>query len=67
MTQKPIVLITLQGGLVAQVNGTAPVTIFVEDRDCPPDRPLVMDFEAEPHTAAQKTPARSATSAASTG
>ncbi len=51
---KPIVVITVQGGLVAEVNATAPVTVFVEDWDCPPDRPLVMDFEAEPLTAAQE-------------
>ncbi len=47
---KPIIVITVQGGLVAEVTGTAPVTVFVEDWDCPPDRPLVMDFESEPLT-----------------
>jgi hypothetical protein len=47
---KPIIVITVQGGLVAEVAATAPVTVFVEDWDCPPDRPLVMDFECEPLT-----------------
>jgi len=53
-TTRPIVVVTVQGGLVAEVNATSPVTVFVEDWDCPPDRPLVMDFEAEPLTAAQE-------------
>jgi hypothetical protein len=54
MTMKPIVVITVKDGLVAEVNATAPVSVFVEDWDCPPDRPLVMDFEAEPLTSAQQ-------------
>ena len=44
---KPVVVITVQGGLVAEVNATAPVTVFVEDWDCPPDKPLVMEFESD--------------------
>ena len=51
---KTIIVITVQGGLVAEVNATAPVTVFVEDWDCPPDRPLVMDFESEPLTPTQE-------------
>jgi hypothetical protein len=51
---KPIIVITVQGGLVAEVNATAPVSVFVEDWDCPPDKPLVMDFEPEPLTPAQE-------------
>jgi uncharacterized protein (DUF1684 family) len=45
--EKPVVVITVQGGLVAEVNATSPVTVFVEDWDCPPDKPLVMDFDAD--------------------
>lgn len=52
--KKPIVVITVQGGLVAEVNATAPVTVFVEDWDCPPDKPLVIHFEAEPLRAEQE-------------
>jgi hypothetical protein len=48
MTGKPIVVITVRGGLVEDVHANVPVTAFVEDWDCPPDRPLVMDFETEP-------------------
>lgn len=44
---KPTVVVTVRGGLVEDVNATAPVTVFVEDWDCPPDRPLVMDFDAD--------------------
>jgi hypothetical protein len=51
---KPIVVITVHGGLVAEVNATAPVTVFVEDWDCPPDKPLVIHFEAEPTTPEQE-------------
>ncbi len=51
---KPIIVVTVQGGLVAEVTATVPVTIFVEDWDCPPDRPLVMDFESEPLTPDQE-------------
>lgn len=49
----PIVVVTVRGGLVEDVNATAPVTVFVEDWDCPPDRPLVMDFDADRLTPAQ--------------
>ena len=45
-TGKPVVVVTVQGGLVTDVNTTSPVTVFVEDCDCPPDKPLAMDFEA---------------------
>jgi len=48
MTNKPIVVITVLGGLVQEVHASVPVTAIVEDWDCPPDRPLVMDFETEP-------------------
>jgi len=51
---KPIVVITVKGGLVQDVHSTSPVTVFVEDWDCPPDRPLVMDFESEPLTPEQQ-------------
>ena len=51
---KPIIVITVMGGLVAEVTATAPIVVFVEDWDCPPDRPLVMDFESEPLTADQE-------------
>jgi hypothetical protein len=51
---KPIVVVTVQGGLVAEVTATVPVTVFVEDWDCPPDKPLVMDFESEPLTPDQE-------------
>jgi hypothetical protein len=54
MTMKPIIVVTVQGGLVAEVTATVPVTVVVEDWDCPPDRPLVMDFESEPLTPDQK-------------
>ncbi len=54
MTMKPILVITVQGGLVTEVTATAPVTVFVEDWDCPPDRPLVMDFASEPLTPDQE-------------
>ncbi len=48
MTSHPIVVITVRGGLVEYVHANVPVTAFVEDWDCPPDRPLVMDLDAEP-------------------
>ena len=48
MTGHPIVVITVRGGLVEYVHANVPVTAFVEDWDCPPDRPLVMDLDAEP-------------------
>ncbi len=48
MTSHPIVVITVRGGLVEDVHANVPATAFVEDWDCPPDRPLVMDFETEP-------------------
>jgi hypothetical protein len=51
---KPIIVVTVHGGLVAEVTATVPVTVFVEDWDCPPDRPLVMDFESEPLTPDQQ-------------
>ncbi len=51
--EKPIVIITVRGGLVQAVHSIKPVTVFVEDWDCPPDEPLVMDFESEPLTSAQ--------------
>ena len=50
---KPVIVITVRGGLVAEVNATAAVTVFVEDWDCPPDSPLVMVFECEPLTPEQ--------------
>jgi hypothetical protein len=52
--EKPIVVITVSGGLVQEVHSTTPVTVFVEDWDCPPDRPLVMDFESESLTPEQQ-------------
>jgi hypothetical protein len=51
---KPIIVVTVQGGLVAEVTATVPVTVFVEDWDCPPDKPLVMDFDSEPLTPDQE-------------
>ena len=45
---KPLVVITVRGGLVESVASTAPVTVLVEDWDCPPDKPLVLDFESDP-------------------
>jgi len=51
---KPIIVVTVQGGLVAEVAATVPVTVFVEDWDCPPDKPLVMDFQSDPLTAEQE-------------
>jgi hypothetical protein len=51
---KPIIVVTVYGGLVAAVTATVPVTVFVEDWDCPPDRPLVMDFESESLTPGQE-------------
>lgn len=47
MSTKPIVVITVRGGLVEDVHATSSVTVYVEDWDCPPDRPLVMDFESD--------------------
>jgi hypothetical protein len=44
---KPIIVVTVHGGIVTEVTATVPATVFVEDWDCPPDRPLVMDFESE--------------------
>ena len=46
---KPIIVITVQGGLVAEVTAAPPVTVFVDDWDCPPDTPLVTDFESTPY------------------
>jgi len=46
--KKPTVIVTVRGGLVEDVHSTDPVTVFVEDWDCPPDKPLVMEFEAAP-------------------
>ena len=51
---KPTVVVTVRGGLVEDVHSTDPVTVFVEDWDCPPDKPLVMDFEAAPLTPKQQ-------------
>jgi hypothetical protein len=48
MTDNTIVVITVRGGLVEAVHSNVPVIVFVEDWDCPPDRPLVMDFQSEP-------------------
>jgi hypothetical protein len=50
---KPIVIITVRGGIVQAVHSTKSVTVFVEDWDCPPDQPLVMDFDSEPPTPEQ--------------
>jgi hypothetical protein len=36
---KPVVVVTVRGGLVEDVNATAPISVFVEDWDCPPDSP----------------------------
>jgi hypothetical protein len=52
-SSKPTVIITVKGGLVQEVNSTKSVTVFVEDWDCPPDQPLVMDFDSEPLTPEQ--------------
>jgi hypothetical protein len=52
--RQPIIIVTVRGGLVEDVHSTAPATVFVEDWDCPPDRPLVMDFESEPLTPEQQ-------------
>lgn len=43
-TGKPIVVVTVQGGLVSDVNATSPVTVVVEDWDCQFDKPFVLDF-----------------------
>lgn len=51
---QPIVAVTVQGGLVTDVNATVPTWVLVEDWDCPPDRPLVMDFESKPLTQDQE-------------
>ena len=51
---KPVIVITVRGGLVAAVNANAPVSVLVEDWDCPPDTPLVMEFEPEPLTPEQE-------------
>jgi hypothetical protein len=53
-TAKPVVVITVQDGMVAEVNATVPVNVFVEDWDCPPDKPLVMNFASEPLTPQQQ-------------
>jgi hypothetical protein len=47
---KPMVVITVKGGLVQEVHATHPVAVVVEDWDCPPDLPLLMEFESEPLT-----------------
>ena len=41
-----MVIITVRGGLVADVHATIPLAVVVEDWDCPPDLPLVLDFVA---------------------
>jgi hypothetical protein len=51
---KPTVVITVMGGLVQDVHSTKPVAVYVEDWDCPPDKPLVMDFESAPLTPEQQ-------------
>jgi hypothetical protein len=51
----PVIVITVQGGMVTEVNATAPVTVFVEDWDCPLDRPLVTDIESGPLTPDQES------------
>ncbi len=53
-TGKPIVVVTVRGGLVGEVNATLPVMVFVEDWDCPPDQPLIMDFESDSLTSEQE-------------
>jgi hypothetical protein len=52
--EKPTVVITVMGGLVQDVHSSKPVTVYVEDWDCPPDKPLVMDFESESLTPKQQ-------------
>ena len=51
---KPTVVVTVSGGLVQDVRSTKPVTVYVEDWDCPPDKPLVIDFESESLTPEQQ-------------
>ncbi len=51
---KPIVVITVMGGLVQDVHSTKPVTVFVEDWDCPLDRPLVEGVEPTPLSPEQR-------------
>ena len=48
MTTKPIVVITIRSGMVQDVNATAPVTVFVEDWDCPPDFPGITSSSLTP-------------------
>ena len=52
--RKATVVVTVRGGLVEDVHSTDPILVFVEDWDCPPDLPLVMDFEAAPLTPEQQ-------------
>jgi len=47
-------LVTVRSGIVTDVNASIPATVFIEDWDCPPERPLVMDYESEPLTANQE-------------
>src|SRR6185312_16897876 len=51
---KPVIVVTVRGGTATDVNANEPATVFVEDWDCPPDRPLIMDFVSEPLTADQE-------------
>ena len=51
---KPVVVVTVLGGLVQDVRSTRPVTVFVEDWDCPPDKPLLMDFDTASLTPEQQ-------------
>jgi hypothetical protein len=52
--KKPTNVVTVRGGLVQDVRSTRPVTVYVEDWDCPPDKPLVMDFESASLTPEQQ-------------
>jgi hypothetical protein len=51
---KPIILITVRGGLVRDVHSTNPATVIVEDWDCP-ELPFVIDFESEILTPEQQS------------
>lgn len=53
-TVGPIVVVTIRGGIVQDVHASQPVHVFVEDWDCPPDKPLVIDFASEPVTSEQQ-------------
>jgi len=53
-TVKPTIVITVRGGLVQDVRSTKPVNAYVEDWDCPLDRPLVDGFAASPLDAEQQ-------------